>query len=179
MGAECAVGLPVSRPYDRLGRDGSHTTSTNPGGSRPSDAGAPRRVSSQTIHEELRSRSSRREATVSEPSPVEPEGETGAARACDNNSVDVRGEIWLPWRRLGTAVSCRRQQGRHTRKAHGMSSTTYAPKMAPQAVDARPCTALASGSKWRAAAVPASVNPNFMAETTIKHSARHLGTQPT
>jgi hypothetical protein len=70
-----------------------------------------------------------------------------------------------------------------TGKAHpegtGMSSTTYAPKMAQVAVDARPCPALASGSKWRAAAVPTGVNPNFMAVTTIKHSARHLGMQPT
>lgn len=56
-------------------------------------------------------------------------------------------------------------------------STTYAPQTVHVAVGARPC-GLDLGY-WRAAAVPSGVNPNFMNGTTIKHSARHLGTQPT
>lgn len=62
------------------------------------------------------------------------------------------------------------------RKVVGMS-TTYAPQTVHVAVGARPC-GLDLGY-WRAAAVPSGVNPNFMNGTTIKHSARHLGTQPT
>ena len=57
-------------------------------------------------------------------------------------------------------------------------STTYAPQLAPVAVAARPC-GLDLGFKWRAAVLPSGMNPNFMNVTTIKHTARHLGTQPT
>jgi hypothetical protein len=56
-------------------------------------------------------------------------------------------------------------------------STTYAPQLAQVAIAARPC-GLDLGFKWRAA-VPSTMNPNFMNVTTIKHPARHLGTQPT
>ncbi|MGZ4700495.1 MAG: hypothetical protein ACXV98_04710 [Ilumatobacteraceae bacterium] len=60
-----------------------------------------------------------------------------------------------------------------------MSSTTYAPQLALVAVGARPCDGLGHGYKWRAAAVSFDMNLNFMTETAIKHSARHLGKQPT
>ena len=57
-------------------------------------------------------------------------------------------------------------------------STTFAPQLAPAAVDARPCTGLVHGYQWRAAA-SSGMNPNFMNETTIKRPARRLGKQPT
>ena len=57
-------------------------------------------------------------------------------------------------------------------------STTYATQLAKLAVDARPCTGLVHGDQWRAAS-PSGMNLNFMNETAIKRSARHLGKQPT
>ena len=57
-------------------------------------------------------------------------------------------------------------------------STTFAPQAALAAVDARPCTGLVHGYRWRAA-VSIDMNLNFMNESTIKRPARHLGKQPT
>ncbi len=60
-----------------------------------------------------------------------------------------------------------------------MSNTTYAPQLALVAVGARPCDGLGHGYKWRATAATSDMNLNFLNETAIKHSARHLGRQPT
>jgi hypothetical protein len=57
-------------------------------------------------------------------------------------------------------------------------STTFAPQLAPVAVDARPCSGLVHGYQWRAAAL-SGMSSNFMNETTIKRPARRLGKQPT
>ena len=57
-------------------------------------------------------------------------------------------------------------------------STTFAPQAALAAADARPCTGLVHGYRWRAA-VSIDMNLNFMNESTIKRPARHLGKQPT
>jgi hypothetical protein len=57
-------------------------------------------------------------------------------------------------------------------------STTFAPQAALAAADARPCSGLVHGYRWRAA-VSIDMNLNFMNETAIKRPARRLGKQPT
>lgn len=60
-----------------------------------------------------------------------------------------------------------------------MKVTTYAVQQPAVAADARPWTGLGHGSTWNAAVATVASFLDRMQAISTKHTARHLGGQPT